>query len=93
MGDLFSAFAVMGGQSYWIHHIQINYVFPLKALEIFAWIVPVKLNYESIVDGRGSKVSSFLKMALNEISEAAPRSVVCFYKSYVFIKVFSNIKP
>ena len=47
--------------------------FHSEALEIFAWIVPVKLNFESIVDRRGSKVSSLLTMAVNEISEAAPR--------------------
>ena len=47
--------------------------FHSKALEIFAGIVPVKLNFESIVDRRGSKVSSLLTMAVNEISEAAPR--------------------
>ena len=48
-------------------------MFPVKTFENFAWIVPTKLNYESIVDGRGSKSPSLLKMTPEEISEAAPR--------------------
>ena len=55
-------------------------------MDIFAWIVPAKLNYESIVEIQG-------------MSELAPRRVVwkmcseMFYKSYSFTKVFSNIIP
>ena len=45
-------------------------------LEIFAWIVSVKLNYESVVDREGSKAHSFLKMTPDEISEAALRPVL-----------------
>ena len=45
-------------------------MFPVKTIETFAWIVPVKLNYESIVDRRGSKAPFLLKMNLQEISEA-----------------------
>ena len=52
-----------------------NYIFPVKTLEMVAWIAPVKLNYESIADRRGSKASSLLKMT-HEISEAVPRPVL-----------------
>ena len=34
-----------------------NFIFPVKTIEIFAWIVPTKLNYESIVDRRGPRVN------------------------------------
>ena len=40
-------------------------------MEIFAWIAPVKLNYETIVERRGLKVPSLLKMTSQEMSEAA----------------------
>ena len=45
----------------------------MKTLKTFAWIVPIKLNYESI---EGSMAQSFLKMTPDEISEAAPRPVL-----------------
>ena len=76
MGGLCSTFAVMCCQSYWWHHTQTNYVFTLKTLETFAWIVPVKLNYQSKAGRQGSKAPSLLKMTPDEISEAAPRSVL-----------------
>ena len=55
---------------------QKNYVFPVKTVLIFACIVPVKLNYESIVDIRGSKAPFLLKMTPDDISEAAARPVL-----------------
>ena len=48
MGGLGSTYAVMFHQSCWWRHSWKNRIFPVKTLEIFAWIVPVKLNYESI---------------------------------------------
>ena len=51
-------------------------VFPVKTIEIFAWIVPVKLNYESTLERGGSKTQYFLKMTPDEISEAAARSIL-----------------
>ena len=75
MDGLSSAFAVVCRQSTddviaeKIIHFQ-------SKLEIFAWIVSVKLNYESVVDREGSNAHSFLKMTPDEISEAAPRPVL-----------------
>ena len=40
-------------------------------MEFFAGIVPTKVDYESIVDGRETKTPSFLKMIPQEISEVA----------------------
>ena len=77
MGDLGSTFAVMCRQSYWWRHSWKNYIFPVKTIEFFAGIFPTKLNYESIVEGRGSKSPSLLKMTFQETSEAAPRPVLC----------------
>ena len=54
MGGLGSTFVVMCRQSYGWGHGKKNYIFPVKTLEIFARIVPAKLNYESIVD-RGAQ--------------------------------------
>ena len=39
-------------------------------------MVPVKLNYESIVDRRGSNAQSLLKMTRDEIQETAPGPVL-----------------
>ena len=36
-----------------------TYVFPVKIIEIFAWIIPVKLNFEPIVDRGGPRVNPF----------------------------------
>ena len=75
MDGLSSAFAVVCRQSTddviaeKIIHFQ-------SKLDIFAWIVSVKLNYESVVDREGSNAHSFLKMTPDEISEAAPRPVL-----------------
>ena len=41
-------------------------MFPVKAIEIFAGIVSVKVNHESIVDRRGSKALFLLKMNLKQ---------------------------
>ena len=76
LGGLGSIFAVMCRQSYRWRHSWKNYIFPVKTIEIFARIVPAKLNYESIVDRGGSKGQSFLKMTPDKTSEAAPRSVL-----------------
>ena len=51
-------------------------IFPVKTIEYFAGVFPTKLNYESIVERRGSKSPSLLKMTFQEISEAAPRPVL-----------------
>ena len=56
--------------------IQNIYISPAKTLQIFAGIFPTTLNYESIVDRRGSKSPSLLKMTPQEISEAAPRPIL-----------------
>ena len=48
---------------------------PVETIEIFAEIFPTKLNYESIVDRRGSKPLSLVEMTPEEISEAVPRPV------------------
>ena len=53
-----------------------NYIFPVKTLEIFARIVPVKLNYEYAVDRRVFKAQSLLKMTPDEMLEADPRTVL-----------------
>ena len=42
----------------------------------FAWIVPTKLNYESIVDRGGSKSPLLLKMTPQEISESSTSPVL-----------------
>ena len=52
------------------------YIFLGKTIELFAWIVPVNFNYESIVDRGGYNAQSFLNMTPDEISEAAPRPVL-----------------
>ena len=72
LGGLCSNFAVMCRQSYWWRHSQTNYIFRVKTIKAFTWFVPVKLNYESMVDRWGSKAPSFLKMNYQEISEAGP---------------------
>ena len=76
LGGLGSSFVVMCRQSYWWCHSKKKYIFPIKTLDIFTWIVPVKLNYESIVDRGVSKAQSFLKMTADEMSETAPRPVL-----------------
>ena len=48
-------------ESYWWYHSKKNYISPVKTIDIFAWIVSVKLNYESIINIRGSKVPFLLK--------------------------------
>ena len=53
LGGMGPTFAVMCRQSYRWRHIKRNYIFPVKTLEFFAWIVPVKLNYQSVVDRGG----------------------------------------
>ena len=78
MGGLGSRFVVMCRQSHWPRPGQTHYIFPVKNLEIVAWIVLVKLNYDSIVDKRGSKAPSLLKRHLQEISEPALRPHICF---------------
>ena len=76
LGRLGSTFAVICRQSYWWRCCWKNYIFPVKTIEIFAWIVPTKLNYEGTLDRGGSKAQSILKMTPDGISEAAPRSVL-----------------
>ena len=71
-----STFAVMCLQSYWWGHNWKNSIFPAKTKEIFAGSVPIKLNYESMVDRGGTKAQSILKMTPDEISEAVPRPVL-----------------
>ena len=72
----YSTFAVMCRQIYWWRHSKTNDIFPVKTIEIFTWIIPVKLNYESMVDRRGLKSPYILKMNPQEISEAATRTVL-----------------
>ena len=76
LGGVGSTFADMCRQSYWWRHSQKNYKFPVKTLEIFAWIFPVKLNYESIVDRGGSKAQFVLKMIRWNIRSSSKNCLV-----------------
>ena len=51
-----------------------NYIFPVKTIEIFAWIVPVKLNYESIVDRGGPRVFEVFKNLIFKLEKNFPES-------------------
>ena len=62
LGRLGSIFAVMCRQSYWWRCCWKNYIFPVKTIEIFAWIVPTKWNYESTVD-TGEKVGGQISIS------------------------------
>ena len=66
-----------------------NDIFPVKTVESFAGIISVKLNYESIVDIRGSKALFLLKITPDKISKAASRPVL--WKTEVLGKSFLNL--
>ena len=101
MVGLGSTLVVMCCQIYWWRHSRKSYILPVKTIDILAWIVPAKLNYESIVNRLGSNVSSLLKMTPQEMLEAALRPVLwkryseIFSQSYLskFLAIFTISKP
>ena len=96
-----STLVVMCCQIYWWRHNRKSYILPVKTIDILAWIVPGKLNYESKEDRQGSNASSLLKMTPQEMLEAALRPVLwrryweIFSQSDLskFLAIFTIRKP